>query len=261
MALLSIKQTWLPSGMSVDRVFGAVILGLWLITSVIVSAEDSKAEALVLDKLRAARGDFTYVLLGDAGIPGYKRVAVENGPTLYVAADGSHFFDGTAYAIAPGGFVDIADQLLVEVRKQAFAGRESADMIVFPAKGVTRAKINIFTDIDCGYCRKLHNEVDQLNAYGIEVRYLAYPRAGLESLSYQKIVTAWCATNPQDTLTRLKQGETLPMETCEPNPVAEHFTLGLELGVTGTPAVIMMDGTLVPGYQPASAFAEMLGLL
>jgi len=97
-------------------------------------------------------------------------------------------------------------------------------------------------------------------AMGVEVRYLAYPRAGIDSDSFRKIATAWCAKSPQETLTDIKNGDNVPFNVCSGNPVAEHYRLGGELGVTGTPAIVLMDGTMIPGYQTAKAFAKMFGL-
>ena len=97
-------------------------------------------------------------------------------------------------------------------------------------------------------------------AMGVEVRYLAYPRAGIDSDSFRKIATAWCAKSPQETLTDIKNGDNVPFNVCSGNPVAEHYRLGGELGVTGTPAIVLMDGTMIPGYQTAKAFAKMLAI-
>ena len=216
--------------------------------------------SLALEKLRAARPDFGYELLGKSAISGYFRVSIENGPTLQVAADGSHFFDGDVYQVGAGGFIDVEDLQLISERKEWIANIDSDDLIIFSPEGKTRAIINVFTDIDCGYCRKLHGEVDVLNTYGIEVRYLAYPRSGLDSVGRDKMVTAWCASDRKDVLTRMKSGENIPIALCQDNPVAEHFALGRKFGVSGTPAVVMMDGSMIPGYQPADAFAAQLGL-
>jgi thiol:disulfide interchange protein DsbC len=216
--------------------------------------------SIALEKLRAARPDFKFQLDGQSAIPGYLRVLVENGPTLYVATDGSHFFDGDVYQIGPSGFIDVEDLRFTSERKRWIANINADDMIVFSPKGEKRAIINVFTDIDCGYCRKMHREIDQLNAYGIEVRYLAYPRSGIDTEGYQKMVTAWCAPDRKDALTRMKRGEDMPLALCSDHPVDEHFTLGGKVGVTGTPSVVLMDGSMIPGYQPADALAEQLGL-
>jgi thiol:disulfide interchange protein DsbC len=215
---------------------------------------------LIVNQLKAARADLDYRVVSPAPLDGFYEVQVEGGPMLYVSADGTYFFDGSLYQVRPGQFVNIRDLRLNAKRQEIFADRDTSDMIIFKPAGPSKAIMNVFTDVDCGYCRKLHREVPELNAMGIEVRYLAYPRAGIPSASYNKIATAWCAENQQDVFTRTKNGENIPVAVCADNPVAEHFELGQQVGVTGTPAVILMDGTLIPGYQPAADFARILGL-
>ncbi len=223
-------------------------------------AEKNTEKLSAIAKLKTARPEFSYTLLGPADIPGYLRVSIENGPILYVSVDGSHFFDGDVYQVTNSGFVDAENIRLKSEREKAFSRIEKEDLIVFAPVNQTTAIINVFTDIDCGYCRKLHLEVAELNSYGIEVRYLAYPRAGLQSNSFKKIATAWCAEDQKDALTRLKRGEEMPVAVCSENPVANHFAMGRELGVDGTPAVVLMDGTMLPGYRTAKDFADRLGL-
>jgi thiol:disulfide interchange protein DsbC len=133
-------------------------------------------------------------------------------------------------------------------------------MIVFSPKGQVKASVTVFTDVDCGYCQKLHEEVPALNAKGIEVRYLAYPRAGIGSPSYNKIVSAWCANDQQDALTKLKRRQPIPTNICAGNPVAAQFALGGKMGVRGTPALVLESGRLLPGYMPADRLAAELGV-
>jgi thiol:disulfide interchange protein DsbC len=116
----------------------------------------------------------------------------------------------------------------------------------------------VFTDVDCGYCRKFHGEIDDFNAQGITVKYVAFPRSGLESESYDKIVGAWCSTNPKETLTALKQGLDPDLSLCQDHPVEEHFMLGQKIGITGTPAIISSSGDLLPGYLPPMELLKRL---
>jgi len=232
-----------------------VMLSLGAFAEVPTDISDS-----IVKQLKAARADLDYQVVSPAPLDGFYEVQVQGGPMLYVSADGKYFFDGSLYQVRPGQFVNIRDLRLNARRQEIFADRDTSDMIIFKPTGDSKAIINVFTDVDCGYCRKLHREVPQLNAMGIEVRYLAYPRAGIPSESYSKIATAWCAEDQQDALTRIKNGQNLPSAVCTDNPVAKHFELGQQVGVTGTPAVILMDGTLIPGYQPAADFARILGL-
>ena len=129
-------------------------------------------------------------------------------------------------------------------------------MIVFPAKEQKHV-ITVFTDIDCGYCRKLHAEMDKYNEEGITVRYLMFPRAGVDSPSYKKAVTVWCSKDQLDAMTRAKNGENLPNLTCD-NPIQEEYELGQLIGVRGTPAIVMDDGGMLPGYVPAARLAKAL---
>jgi|TARA_B110000438_G_C15808538_1_gene648553 thiol:disulfide interchange protein DsbC len=222
-------------------------------------ANDVLATAIV-SQLKSARSDLNYRFIGPSAIPSFYEVQVEGGPMLYVTEDGSFFFDGNLYKVKVGQFVDVRNLKLDAERKKVFASMSTDTMTIFKAPGKTKAIVNVFTDIDCGFCRKLHKEVPKLNQLGIEVRYLAYPRAGIPSEAYNKIATAWCSANPQESLTRFKNGNDDPIAVCDDNPVADHFELGARLGVTGTPAIMLMDGSLLPGYKKADELAKILGL-
>ena len=193
-------------------------------------------------------------------MPGIYEVQVEGGPVLFVSADGSHFVDGSLYQITPTQFIDVREVRMTALRRQIFSTMDTDDFIVFKPEGETKAILNVFTDIDCGYCRKLHREVPALNQMGVEVRYLAYPRAGVDSQSYKKIATAWCADDPNMALTNFKNGRESNIAVCDDNPVAEQYALGSSIGVNATPATILMDGTLLLGYRTADDFAQLLGL-
>jgi thiol:disulfide interchange protein DsbC len=134
----------------------------------------------------------------------------------------------------------------------------TSKMIVFGPKDAKR-HITVFTDIDCGYCRKLHDEVTELTDAGIQVRYLAFPRAGVGSESHKKYVSVWCSDDQQSAMTMAKSGGTVPAATCE-NPVTETYNLGQQVGVRGTPTIIFDDGTLTPGYLPSAELIRRLGI-
>ena len=134
------------------------------------------------------------------------------------------------------------------------------DMIVFSPEKEKKREITIFTDTDCGYCRKLHKEVSRLNSMGIEVRYLAFPRGGVSFNAYSDLSSAWCSNNKRDALNKLKDRASIPKMTCENNPVAAQYKLGNAMGVTATPAAVLPDGQLIMGYRPASEWKKVLGL-
>jgi thiol:disulfide interchange protein DsbC len=217
-------------------------------------------EQSVLSMLKTARPDIQFTFLGESPMPGVYEVQVTNGPILFVHEQGEYLFQGGLLQVKESGIVDIMEARQAAKRSEIFATRSTEDMIIYKPEGESKAIMNVFTDVDCGYCRKFHQEIPELNAMGIEVRYLAFPRAGVPSSSYDKIAKAWCAEDPQDALTRVKSGRTVDAAVCEDNPIADQYAFGSQLGVTGTPAIIFMDGTLIPGYQPAKKFAEALGL-
>lgn len=221
-------------------------------------ADDHKHDAM-LEKLTKIRPDFVAKSVNETAAKGIFQVDITNGPTIYLTEDGQHFFTGDFYAISDNGLVNLGEQAREKDRVVALSALSLSDMIVF-APEQSKAHVYVFTDVDCYYCQKLHQEVPALEALGIEVRYLAYPRAGIGSDSYQKIASAWCADDPQDSLTILKAGGDIPSNVCEDNPIAQQFALGSDLGVKGTPALITEAGVLLPGYMPADKLARALGL-
>lgn len=134
----------------------------------------------------------------------------------------------------------------------------TSKMIVFGPEDAER-HITVFTDIDCGYCRKLHNEVSDLTEAGIQVRYLAFPRSGIGKPSYNKYVSVWCNDDQRTALTTAKSGGAVPTATCA-NPIAETYNLGQQVGVRGTPTIIFDDGTLTPGYLPSAELIRRMGI-
>lgn len=238
---------------------GGLTLALGAVTATADEVAPETAKRII-DNLKQARGDLEYSEVKPSPIPGLYEVRVTRGPTLYVGEGGEFLVAGDLFGIQPNGFVNLQEQARAEERAVAMAKVDKRDAIVFAPDGETKAFVNVFTDVDCGYCQKLHREVPELNAMGIEVRYLGYPRAGIGSQSYKKLVTAWCADDPQTTLTKLKSGESVAIDTCDNNPVAEQYELGAQVGVTGTPSLVMDDGTMLPGYMPAEELAKALGV-
>ena len=186
-------------------------------------------------------------------IPGIYEISY-GASLLYMTQDGRY--------ILRGDLIDVAqEQNLTELKRnqarlKVINGISENSMIVFAPKQVKHT-ITVFTDIDCGYCRKMHDEMAQLNKYGIKVRYLAYPRTGVDSPSYVKAVSAWCAKDRNAALTRAKADKDVPQKTCD-NPVQQHMKAAKLVGVSGTPTLVLEDGSLVPGYVPAERLIERL---
>ncbi|MCB1692543.1 MAG: thioredoxin fold domain-containing protein [Pseudomonadales bacterium] len=194
-------------------------------------------------------------------VPGMYEVVVNGSQSLFITEDGTHLLTGDLFSIGDQGFVNETEARRSAWRKKIMDEQDPAKMVVFaPPKDKVKATISVFTDIDCGFCRKLHQDIHKLNDMGIAVRYLAYPRAGLKSHSYEKFVSAWCADDPREALTEAKAGKEPKPRTC-PNPVASQYELGEEVGVTGTPAIVFEDGTLEMGYRGAEFLAHEVGVL
>lgn len=248
--------------MSYQRLSLALLGGLLLLASLARAADP--VDAAVLEKLRAALDNPAMGLKVDtvvrSDVPGMYEVQFSNGPMVYATADGSHFIVGDLFAVTADGFVNLAEQRRDGQRMEQLEGVSVDDMIVFAAEGETRAHVTVFTDVTCFYCQKLHREVPELNRRGVEVRYLAYPRAGVGSDGYRQLASAWCADNPQDALTRLKNRETVPDNVCPGNPITDQYVLGQAMGVRGTPAIITETGRMIPGYQSADDLMVSLGL-
>jgi thiol:disulfide interchange protein DsbC len=209
--------------------------------------------AAIEKSLQSISPDFKVDEIAPSPIEGISEVLV--GPRLfYVTNDGKYLLQGSLIDIKTR--TDISEERRKSSRLKAVNAMSDDDMIVFAAKK-PRHTITVFTDIDCGYCRKLHNEIEQFNANGITVRYLMYPRSGVNTPSYYKAVSVWCEDDRNAALTDSKAGKTLPRAECD-NPVKAHMELGELLGVTGTPAIVLDDGELLPGYVPAVKLARAL---
>ena len=172
----------------------------------------------------------------------------------YVSEDGKYLLQGHLVDIAAKK--DLTEEKLNEARKSAILKMGVANMIVFKPK-IAKYTVTIFTDIDCGYCRKLHSELDQYLAQGITIQYMFFPRAGKDSDSYNKAVSVWCANDRNAALTAAKKDQNIPSKTCD-NPVDKHMQLAAEFDVKGTPTIISENGNVYPGYLPATQLAAAL---
>ena len=221
---------------------------------------DEESPAQAIEKcLHAVNPNFEVQSIQPAPISGLQEVEVDGGEYLYVTEDCRYLLVGNLYELHDDGIVNITERRRDAQRQALLADAPVSEMLVYSPKSDTRAAVHVFTDIDCGYCRQLHTGMAEYHAHGIEVRYLAYPRAGIGSPTYEKMVSAWCANDPLDALTTLKRGGEIPAKSCV-NPVAEQYELGQKMGITGTPAIVLPDGKLIPGLVKADRLAKILGI-
>ena len=244
----------------INKILGTIIV---LISFSAADAAEVSEETrkTIIDKLQQARPDLQYQAVETSPIDGLYRVRINGTQFFYANKTGDYIITGDMYQARPGMFAPVKDLAAAKLRKEMLSSVATKDMIVFPAAGERRYILHVFTDVDCSYCRKLHIEtVPELNMAGVEVRYLAFPRAGLDSGSYRKIASAWCAKDKLAALTALKNRQPIKEHVCKNNPVASHFLLGQKIGITGTPALVLEDGSLLPGYSPAAELLTMMGL-
>ena len=187
---------------------------------------------------------------------GVYEVIMNSGEILFSDIDGSYLLAGEMYQARPDGLVNLTADTRKGQTAELIAAMDANQLITF-APDNPRASITVFTDVDCTYCRRLHHDMDLIHAAGITVRYAAYPRGGVASTAYPKMVSVWCAPNQQRAITQAKNGQNLPGRECD-NPVLSQHALGNQIGITGTPAIILEDGTLVPGYLDIDTLRTMV---
>jgi len=201
----------------------------------------------------ASMPEITIDSIKPAEIKGIFEVTVGSS-ILYVSGDGKYLLQGRLIDVASR--TDLTEKKLSQKRLAALERLGEDKMIIFKPK-IQKYTVSIFTDIDCGYCRKLHSEIDQYQAEGITIRYLFFPRAGKGSESYNKAISVWCADDRNAALTTAKNNQAIPTKTCE-NPVDEHMKLAEEFEVRGTPMIVTERGNVYPGYLPAKQLVEAL---
>ena len=225
-----------------------LMLGLGLLVSLLTAASasaDSDTDKFK-QKLASQLQEFTIDDVKPSPVAGMYEVTV-GGDTVLISADGKYLLTGDLIEVATR--TNLSEKKRGKKIISAIEQAGEKDMIVIgPAKA--KHTITVFTDVDCPYCAKLHNEVPELNKAGIKVRYLLYPRAGINSETYKRSVAVWCAKDKIKAVGIAKAGGALEMKTCD-NPVAANFKLGQSLGINGTPTIVLDNGQVLPGYVPA----------
>jgi len=198
-------------------------------------------------KSSLARLGLTPTEVNPSKVDGLLEVMTERG-LFYISEDGQFLVHGKMYDLT-NGVENVTEQSLAKVRVVDIKKFKDS-MISFPAKN-EKYKVTVFTDTSCGYCRKLHSQIQQYNDLGITVQYLAFPRSGITGRTFNELTAIWCSADPQRSLTSVKNGSKIDLSKsskCEA-PIAEQYAFGMKVGVSGTPAIIFEDGLMIPGYQ------------
>jgi thiol:disulfide interchange protein DsbC len=173
----------------------------------------------------------------------------------YVSADGRYMMKGEIIDLNTKA--NITETRLMNMRKTVLAGLKDDAMVVFaPAR--YKHTVTVFTDTDCGYCRKLHSQMADYNSRGIRVRYLAFPRNGPNTPAWKQAEQVWCAKDKRGAMTRAKLGIVLKDPVCKNNPVAMQYQMARDFGLQGTPAIVLESGELIGGYLEPAELADYL---
>jgi len=195
--------------------------------------------------------------IGPAPMAGFREV-VASGQVVYISDDGKFLLQGGLMDVAKRK--DLSEAALSSVRSDVLKTLPISDRIVYSPAGTPKHTVVVLTDVECGYCRKFHAEMAEYTKRGIEVEYLAFPRAGLGSADYRKMVSVWCADDRKKALTDAKNGRAVPDKRCT-TPVDMQHAAGMRMGLTGTPMILTPEGEFVGGYLAPDALQQRLDQL
>jgi thiol:disulfide interchange protein DsbC len=220
------------------------------------AAEDAELEA-VRAKLNSMFESIEPENINRSAVDGW--YTVQKGSVVaYVSADGRYLLQGDMIDL--DNQVNLSEQTRNSARRDVMSSLTDDRTILFSPSEV-KYRVTVFTDVDCTYCRKLHSQIDEYLAAGIEIRYLLYPRNGPASSSWGTSENVWCARDRNSALTAAKQDREFESQKCDASTISEHYMLGQSVGLTGTPAIIFDDGTLVSGYLPPATLVSRLELM
>ena len=173
----------------------------------------------------------------------------------YVSASGRYLLQGDMIDLDLN--VNLSEAVRSDSRRDLMSAIPDDEVIAFSPSEV-KYSVTVFTDVDCTYCRRLHSQIDEYLALGIEVRYLMYPRNGPTSPSWAVAQDVWCANDRNGALTAAKADRNFASTDCDASIVDHHYQLGQEVGLSGTPAIVFEDGTLISGYVPPDQLRDRL---
>lgn len=175
--------------------------------------------------------------------------------TAYISSDGRYLLQGDLIDLE--NQINLSEASRTESRRELMATVSDDEVISFTPSEV-KYSVAVFTDVDCTYCRRLHSQIEEYMAHGIEIRYLLYPRNGPASKSWSIAEEVWCASDRADALTLAKLDREFESSKCNSSIVQDHYVIGRDVGLNGTPAIVFDDGTLIGGYVPPDQLAARL---
>lgn len=188
------------------------------------------------------------------------QVELSSGQVIHATGDGKHIFGGDLFELKDGKLKNMTEDYRSISRVDALNTLQDKDLVVFPAQGVEKAQVYVFTDVTCGYCMKFHSEVPELNSKGVTVKYAAWPRAGAQSEVGATMRDVWCSADRRAAMNKAKTRQPVEhaKDSCTNQVIVDQVKLGMKMGVDGTPAVFDKQGRKLGGYVPADALVQML---
>jgi len=225
----------------VNRILKFMVSALFL-TPVLAAADDYDQ---VRERLSSLVNGETNISIAESPLPGILQVRLGS-DIVYMTDDGRYLLQGRVLDLDTRE--DITDQAKSKIRQELIDGIDYEKLISYGPED-SEFEIIVFTDVDCGYCRRLHQQVEEYNDAGIRISYAAFPRAGAGSETFRKMTSVWCSDDQQAAMDLAKGGGTPEPAECDA-PVSKQYQLGQSVGVTGTPALVTPGGDLIPGYVP-----------
>lgn len=227
-----------------------------LISGAAVAGDDAELAA-VREKVAAMFDAIEPEDIGRSPVDGW--YTIQKGAIVaYVSGDGRYLLQGDLIDLDEQ--VNLSEVARSDSRRELMGSVAADDVITFSPADV-KYTVSVFTDIECSYCRRLHSQINEYLAQGIEVRYLLYPRNGPASRSWNTSEEVWCSTDRQNALTMAKLDRKFETHTCDASMVQDHFQIGQNVGLTGTPAIVLGDGSLISGYVPPDQLRARLDQL
>ncbi len=224
--------------------------------SIVSKVSDKKVVEELQQNLKKSGIEAKILSAKSTAMEGVYWVTADGIPSFFADRQGKYILQGKLIEVGGATPVDISAKLSAEDAKKKLATVDKKDMIIYPAKGKTRASIYVFTDSTCPYCQKFHHNIPEINKKGIEVRYLAWPRHAKAKTILENV---WCSDDRQKAMDKAKNGEIPTAKSCD-NPVQAQSDLGFAIGVSGTPAIYSEEGEQIGGYVPLENIEEALGL-
>ena len=232
----------------------AAVVSVLAFATIATAADDPAELQRVRERVASLFGEIEEEHVFSSPVDGWYTVR-KGAIVVYISADGRYLLQGDIIDL--DNQINLSENARNEARSDMMSAYPEDQMIIF-SPDEKRYSVSVFTDVDCAFCRRLHSQIDEYMAQGIEIRYLLYPRNGPTSESWTKAEKVWCADDRKAALTQAKLDQTFPSHDCDPSVVSKHYAMGQDVGLRGTPAIVLEDGTLISGYMPPLQLAEAL---